>query len=109
MGKGVVIMHNIDDSPLDINPATSATSPTNSFNVKVVSDHCSFNCYDYQRTCNEKCKSSGDLNNNGKSIINFCNYKYIDDTFEVGCVCDNGIQSTNRILDYIRYRCELQL
>ena len=69
--------------------------------IKVTSEHCRFNCYDYQRVCNDECKVT-----NGIPIINFCNYKYQDDTFKIGCICDNGVQRTNRILDAFRYRCE---
>ncbi|CAI2184239.1 6818_t:CDS:2, partial [Funneliformis geosporum] len=53
-------------------------------NIKVTSDHCRFNCHDYQRVCNENCKVIG------KPIINFCNYEYRDDTFKIGCICDDG-------------------
>ncbi|GBC05689.1 hypothetical protein RclHR1_06380012 [Rhizophagus clarus] len=83
-------------------------------NIKITSEHCRFNCYDYRKVCNEICKKSSIGGNfmklfedNGKPIINFCNYNYQDDTYKLNCICDSGIQRTNRILDFFRYRCEI--
>jgi hypothetical protein len=84
-----------------------------SSNIKIISDNCRFNCYDYRKVCTEICKkpliggnSKKLFEVNGKSIINSCNYNYQDDLYKINCICDSGIQRTNRILDFFRYRCE---
>ncbi|CAB5197340.1 uncharacterized protein OCT59_014214 [Rhizophagus irregularis] len=105
--------NNYNDNQEIISFSKIISNMLQSNNIKIISDNCRFNCYDYRKVCNEKCKkpliggnSKKIIEDNGKSIINFCNYNYQDDIYKISCICDSGIQRTNRILDFFRYRCE---
>ena len=68
-----------DDNNNQISFSEKISVMLKSINVRVISKNCRFNCYDYQRICNEKCITSGNINDyltNRNPIINFCNYKY---------------------------------